>query len=440
VKFFLKNLFKDKKLEPTISFGRFSDYYKSKERYEKWDEALALHEKKQYFKSALSFLNYLENENGDNVEIIHEHEEKLKFSLCQGSKLISGFINQDGFFVEAKIAKCTNKSLPVLRSLLEENYYLRYSSFAIDSEENLVMVMHTDFLDASPYKLYYGLKELATRADRRDDALVQKYSEDLTSIRNGKIYDLADDEKNIKCIYLKNLIEKTIKEVEQNVDRLNDYPGLIAYKILGCVFLIDYLVKPEGLLIDLIENVHKIFFTSNTMSAHQKNAAMIKELSKVQYLEIKELKAELYDTCCTFGNMIVGNHIRLIEMVDMDLKHFNWYEENGYRDFVLDIPKYIAGLLLYTYAMPLPDKRYLHLLIRVLENDFFISLGYNSLIDAQGKISQKEIKEILSKIDEECLSSYHPLEFDVKKIDFSNQLRFSESFLRHIASLTIKKI
>jgi hypothetical protein len=436
---FFKKLFKSDTSEPTLEFGRFTDFYKDKTKYDAWDQALAAHEKKDFYTSIRRFFEYLQDDHEHNILIKEESEEKLKFNICQGSKLISGFINQDGFFAEAKIAKCESISVGALRSLLEENYHLRYSSYALDSDNVLTLVLHTDYIDASPYKLYYGLKEVATRSDRKDDVLVKKFSE-LSPINNGIIYEIPAQEKEIKYTFLTERVQQTITKINEEKERLHDHPGLASFCILSTAFLVDYFLKPESMLMEYIENIQKIFFHNNTLSPEQKNTTMVKELKKITQLSKTDVIAEMYNTKSTFGSLVIGNHIRLREMIENDMKHFAWYIQNGFKDYALYIPKYIAGLILYTYAMPLPDKRLLHLLLRVLENDFFVSLGYTSLIIKDGKIDHKYIKNNITEIIAECSTTYEPFVLNFEAINFNNIYDFAQTYMNQLYDLQIKKI
>src|SRR6185436_1252577 len=65
----------------------------------------------------------------------------------------------------------------VMRRLLELNYSLYYSRSALDEEgRTLYMVFDTKVSNASPNKMYYGLRELATKADKQDDMLLTDFS------------------------------------------------------------------------------------------------------------------------------------------------------------------------------------------------------------------------------------------------------------------------
>jgi hypothetical protein len=440
VKSFLKNLFGksgESLSEPDIHFGRHSDFYKSKDKYDDWDLALEKHNKKQFLDSITHFLSYISNDVNENVQIEHQNGEKIKFSIFQGSKKIEGFANQDGFFAESKIAKCKKISLGALRSLLEENYQLRYSSYSLDSENNITIVMHTDYIDASPYKLYYGLKEIATLSDRRDDVMISKFV-DLDPIQNGYITPIPLHEKEVKYDFLKSIVEDTLTSVKRDVANLKEHPGLVSYRILGTVLLIDYFLKPESMLMEHIENIHKIFFHINTLSPDQKNIEMTKELSKIKALDKDKVMMEMYNTKSTFGILVPGNHLRLQELVDQDMKHFEWYIANGYEAYASYIPQYVAGILLYTYAMPLPDKKLLHLILRIWNNDFFVKLGYESLIK-DGVLDKAAILNQIKKASHDARKIYEPVDIDVDQLKFTNIYTFTKTYFDTLYHLIIKK-
>jgi hypothetical protein len=438
IDFFKKIFHEEDNLEPNLVFGRFTDFYKEKSKFSEWDTAIDLHQKKSYFPAIRHFFKYLTDDTSANVHIEDLSSTKMKFHFFQGSKKIDGFVNEDGFFAESKIAHCDKISIAAMRSLLEENYHLKYCSYALDSEENLTIVMQTDFLDGSPYKLYFGLKELATRADRRDDVMIRKFPE-LSSIVSGSLSHIDDKEKEIKFNYIQSAINYLLIKVEQDADKLHNFPGLVSYKILSTIFCIDYFVKPEGMTMEHIENIHKTFFTVTTISPEKKNNEMLKELKKIQLIGKKDLFNEMYNTKSTFGNLVAGNHKRYQELFESEMKHFQWYMDNGYKDYVLDIPNYIAGLLLYTYSMPLPDKYLLHILLRVLNNDLFVSLGFTSFIRANGSLDKKKI---IASVEEKFKSfedSYKNLDFDASNISFENLYTFAYSYMSYIYQLNLEK-
>lgn len=425
-------------VEPDIVFGRYTDFYKEKSKFTEWDNAIEQHQKKNYYPAIKHFFKYISDDNTENVIMEELGSEKIRFNFFQGSKKISGFVNEDGFFAESRIAHCENMSIAAMRSLLEENYHLKYCSYALDSEDNLTIVMQTDFLDGSPYKLYFGLKELATRADRRDDVLIRKFSE-LSSIISGDINQISDQEKEVKYHFVQKTIQEVLTSIEEDKEKLINYPGLVSYKILSAILRIDYFVKPEGMTMEHIENIHNIFFTVNTVSPGKKNSDMVNELKKILNIEKSDLFNEMYNTKSTFGNLIAGNHKRYQELYESEMKHFQWYVNNGFGKYAVEIPNYIASLLLYTYSMPLPDKYLLHLLLRALNNDFFTALGYGSLINANGSIDKRKINAMIDEKFKTFEEAYKIMEYNDSKILYDNLNNFTESFMAYIYQLNLEK-
>src|SRR6185436_10282130 len=157
--------------EPAIFFGRYSDNNKPVEKVNRWTDADSLFKEKKYTESFDAFFEYLRDDSVDNV--VHERNEaEGRFQLFQGSKIIRGTYNQELLHAEVSLAKMPQPNMPVMRRLLEMNFTLYYSRYAMN-EEKLCMRFDSDIETANPSKLYYGLKELATKADKQDDLLVQ---------------------------------------------------------------------------------------------------------------------------------------------------------------------------------------------------------------------------------------------------------------------------
>ena len=159
---------------PDIKFGRYSDNNKSLAQIKRWKEAENLFSEKKFFESFDAFFEYLKDFEVDNV--LHERNESGgSFSLYQGSKILKGKYNDKNLEAEVSLAHMATPSTPVMRRLLEQNFHIYYTRYALD-KERLCMLFDTRIDNASPGKLYYGLKELATRADKQDDLLVHDFT------------------------------------------------------------------------------------------------------------------------------------------------------------------------------------------------------------------------------------------------------------------------
>jgi hypothetical protein len=256
----LDKIFKrSKKAEPEITdpgilFGRYSDNNKPVEKVEKWTEADVLFKERKYKESIETFFSYLRDDELENVSI-ETNSSGGKFHFYQGSKIITGFYDEENFEAEVVLAIMPQPSVPVMRRLLEMNFKLYYSRYEIH-ENKLCMLFDSDIETANPSKLYYGLKELATKADKQDDLLVQDFTS-LEPIGIDHLVEIPGDEKEVKYRYFQKWIKETLDLIE-SVD-VDKFSGGIAYSLLALAYRIDYLIIPQGKLLSEIEKIVEIY-------------------------------------------------------------------------------------------------------------------------------------------------------------------------------------
>src|SRR5690242_13700353 len=159
---------------PETIFGRYSDNNKPVAKVNRWTDADNLFKEKKYTESIDAFFDYLRDDSVQNV-VYERNGAEGRFEFYQGSKIVRGSFNNDGLKAEVTLARMPQPSVPVMRRLLEMNFTLYYSRFALD-DDRLCMRFDSDIETSSPSKLYYGLKEVATKADKQDDLLVQDFS------------------------------------------------------------------------------------------------------------------------------------------------------------------------------------------------------------------------------------------------------------------------
>lgn len=110
---------------------------------------------------------YLINENNPNNVIINESNNLVDFSIHQGSKIVTGYFNNQYFRSEVQIAKGAELKIGLLRELTEITYELEYGRFALNKEDIITLVFDSYIEESSPYKLFYGLKEIALLQTKR---------------------------------------------------------------------------------------------------------------------------------------------------------------------------------------------------------------------------------------------------------------------------------
>jgi hypothetical protein len=428
-----------KEPQPDIRFGRYSDSYKVAANYEAWDIALDKFEKEEYLECYKQFFRYLRDEREDNVRC-WEDNGNIEFELFQGSNMISGFANKDRLRAEAKVVKTSSLRVGFMRRMLEQNFELKYSRFAMDEDNNITIVFDTYSLDGSPYKLYYALKEVATKADKQDDLLLEEFKT-LEPVDMSHLEELPDREKAAKHAFLVEQINGVLHEIDNGKLNKDQYPGGVAYLLLHLIFKLDYLVKPEGFTMETLERIHRKYYENDGKSVVQKNLTLCKELKRLAAREELSFFKEMYLTKSTFGITIPVNHDRVVGFIDSDLPHMDWYQDNGYDCIAQAIPSYIVGYCMFNYAVPKPDRDLFHLYFQVTEANYFQSLGYTlDYISGENQaLNKRAIKRAIEQIVDDNKVRFPKLSPATGSLEFDSVLNFSRSFLRMVRNLDMTK-
>ena len=100
------------------------------------------------------------------------------------------------------------------------------------------------------------MKELATKADKQDDLLVQDFTI-LESTDSEHITAIPLSEKEIKYEYLQKWIKQTLDTIV-SVDP-EKFSGGNAYMLLALIYRIDFLIAPESKLLSDLEKIGGIY-------------------------------------------------------------------------------------------------------------------------------------------------------------------------------------
>lgn len=366
----------NKRENPEISFGRYSDAYKSGEQYAAWDKSLKLFEENKYLESIHEFVHYLENKGSANIQIKERSTDMFGFTLYQGSKQIDCRVSDRLFRAEAAIAHCKDLNVGFLRKAVEYNYDLNYARFALDPQNNLCMLFDSLLSEASPYKLYYGLKELAIQSDKEDDLLLSEF-EHLEPIKNQHIKICSPEILKIKIEYIHARLGAL--HASDLIGTLNPkrYQGALTYVYLSAIYGLDYLVKPEGAFMDILSRIHISYFSLPPDRIDEKVSVLLEGIKDLEEISDAHLEKELYDVISTFGITSPANHSVVSQFIESELQAVNWYEENKHDKVTIAICNYIAGYCMYNFALPGPDHDLMHLYFQIAEQDYFNKLGYD---------------------------------------------------------------
>ena len=431
---FFNRLFtnENKEQQPDIRFGRYSDVYHTVGQDEAFDQAVQHFEEERYIDSYKAFFNYLRNEEEGNIQV-WEEKGTLKFELYQGSKKVTGYGNAEKLYARARVAKAKRLQASFMRRLLDKNYELKYSRFTLTPEDEIAIVFDTYTTDGSPFKLYAALKELATHADKHDDILIDEFDALEESDLNVK-RQLPDWEKEVKYNYLVREIQAAFHEIDHGKLNADKYPIGITYLLLFLCYKLDYLIKPEGHTMEALERIHRLAYEQDGKNTLEKNRLLRQEFQKLLDRPKEQFFKEMYEVRATFGITAPIEHQKVSLAIEQELVHAKWYQEQGYDKIAIAIPGFIASRCLFYFAVPKPDKDLFHLLLQILEADYFKELGFKTCCQ-DGQLEPKRVKKAIRKIVAQYEQHYPSFSPDVKKLNYGSMPEFAESFCWMIKSL-----
>lgn len=418
--------------QPDVVLGRYSDNNKSVEKTNRWNEADALFKEKNYVKSIDAFFDYLRDDTMGNV-VTERKGEVLNFTIYQGSKVVKGNCDNRRLYAEVNLARMPQASIPVMRRLLEQNCQLYYSRYTLQ-QDRICMRFDSEITTSSPNKLYYGLKELATKADKQDDILVQDFNH-LEALDTEHIKPLQDKELTVKLEYFRHFIRETIDYIETlDKDKL---VGGIAYMLLSLGYRLDYLLAPEGKLLYDLEKIIGLYFTKEERTPQEKNQVMIEGYRKILEMKDDEIIPHLFRSTATFAIVAPQPHKAISDAINTAIQNMIWYRDNKYPEIARQILEYGLSYCQYSFSLPRPLTLLFRVFMEVNYPEYFLALGFHGqLFDtASNQFEKEEIEEEIGKIINEWMEKYPNLEWKTQNLRYDDILSFNQSFLNEIQSL-----
>jgi hypothetical protein len=421
--------------EPAIFFGRYSDNNKPVAKVNRWTEADSLFKEKKYTESFDAFFEYLRDDSIQNV-VYERNGAEGRFEFYQGSKIVRGKFNNEQLEAEVTLARMPQPSVPVMRRLLEMNFSLFYSRFALDNDR-LCMRFDSNTEAATPSKLYYGLKELSTKGDKQDDLLVQDFTV-LEKTDSEHITEIPLPEKEIKYEYLQKWIGQTLDTIASlDTDK---FSGGIAYMLLSLVCRIDYLICPEGKLLHEFEKIASIYFKKDERPGVEKNRDMIEALKNIQAKPKEEVFSYLFRSKYTFAIVGPQNYKAVADSIHAANQNMIWYRDNNYHFIASQIIEYGISYCQYSYSLPRVITDFFHLYVRVNYSDYFKALGYKELyVDpVKNTISPEAIIAKIKEIQDNWRGKYPNADFKAQNLRFDNLVNFNQTFTTELEFLNME--
>ena len=287
-------------------------------------------------------------------------------------------------------------------------------------------------------ELYQALKEAATKADKQDDLLLDEFKS-LQPVESGFKEDLPEREKEVKYDFLTTEIQRAFQVLDQGNPDPNQYPGAYAYLLLSLCYKLDYLLKPEGFMMETLERIHRQYFSNRDEHSLRKIQNLRKEFQQIFDRPKESLVAEMYRVKSTFGITAHVNHERVVHIIDGELGNMDWYVEQKHPAIALAIPTYIAGYCLFNFAVPKPDRDFFHLFLHVVENDFFKRLGFpqHYYDPSSGELDERAIRSAIRHIREANRKEFPKLDPKPQKLSFESIHAFAKAFMLMVKDLDL---
>jgi hypothetical protein len=418
--------------QPDIPFGRYSDNNKSVEKVRRWTDADNLFKQQSYYDSIAAFFDYLADDKLDNV-ILNRNNESGTFQLYQGSKIVRGEFDKESLKAEITLAKMPQASVPVMRRLLDMNFNLYYSRFALDNDR-LCMRFDSDIRAANPNKLYYGLKELAIKADKLDDLLVQEFAA-LQTVDTEHIIGIPEAEKEVKYNFMLTWIKETLDYAATL--ETDKFAGGIAYLLLALAFRIDFLICPDGKLLSELEKIVEIYYRKDEKGTIDRNQGMIEGYKKLLTRTKEEVYPYLFRSKHTFAIVMPQHHQTVADAINAAAQNVAWYRDNSFPLVANNVMEYALTFSQYSYSLPKPLSDLVLLYMQINYRSYFEALDFIvPYYDApSGQFDQELTKERIIQIIAAWQSKYPKLLFKVENLQFQNLVAFNSSFNAEITTL-----
>lgn len=442
----VSNLFLPTPHVPPMLKGGLGRYIftRTKDRTNVWEEALKAYDDKRYIEAYIGVLNYLKNPYAENIvyQTFGNNENRgFTFELLQGSKKLTGRITPESLTITTEVVSVKKMSVGFMRRLMEINYNLNYSRYALDDANNILLKFHSSTLDGSPYKFFNALREIALHADKQDDLLVDEFSAFLEMKNIGSRSELSEHERQIKYVFLHKQLKNALAELEEGKLDIEKYPTAALHILLSVAYKLDYLTRPEGLTMEVIERVHRIGGEEDGKTAFQKLQVIRKDFQKLLERSEDRLHNEFYDTISTFSRIKDVEHETLSQMIETWEQDLDFFLKEDYEAAALGLVGFIVGNGLFASVLPKPDRQLLDLYYRITECEFFHSLGvptpqYGAYWDENASaLNEKAIKSAIRGILEVHHAEFPDYRPNYKLLNFDTLPEFAKSYLVFLKNL-----
>jgi len=434
INFFNQVFNKKKEDETTIKLGKYSDRNKSLEQLNWWAESIEFYDNNEYLKSAEKFFLFVKNPDLNNLNFTKK-DEKIDFNFFQGSKKISGYINNEKLYASSDIATVEENISKIAESLLKINYDLKFCKFSLDKNKIVCeLMLHSSH--SNPFTLYYALREIAITSDKYDDSLMIDFN-NLKPINNSHITSLDKNELDTKIIFFKNITKELIETLYE-YDSVK-FAGARAFLMLAYIYKITYLLSPEGILLEKINYIIAVFYQNDDDIDIEKNAKIYKHIKELSEISEEQLKNSFYFVSSTFPVVPPSEPEQVTTFLKKEIDKIHWYDDNGHKKVAIAITDYIIGYSCYHLGNePIIDELF-KIYWEIMDYKYFETLKIKHIPVEKNKISYFVLNNRINTINWIAKKSYSDFLFNIKHLNIDSNQQFAKSFIYEFINLNFSK-
>ena len=286
--------------------------------------------------------------------------------------------------------------------------------------------------------MYYGLKELATKADRQDDLLLADFT-NLQAPGNGSQAALPADELDIKYTYFRQWIQDALdRAAALNAD---SFAGAVAYLFLTLIYRIDFLMAPEATLLAELERIHNLYWEKKEeIPLVERNQKMKEAVTALLALTKEAFAASVYTSKSTFAMAAPARMEKVKEHITTANKESRWYVDNKYPELAPVLAEYGVTYDAFISSMPAVLTALSVIVMAVWYPDYFAALGMkNPFYDkADNTFQQAAIEVAVDKAIADFGEKYPELKWDHSRLKWTSQYEFGISFTEQMAGLNME--
>ncbi len=425
---FFNQIFSKRYLQKTkFRLGKYTDRNKTIEQLQFWKNSAISFKEKKYFEALDYFFKYIKDPQKENVEFEFK-DDYIYFKIYQGSKHITGKANNKEIHAHSDVVKYQDLDENILKLILKVNHSLKFCKFYIDENQKVIkLFLELKTPNLNPVSLYTSLREISITADYYDDFLTDNFSF-LKPINNKNIEELSEEEKNVKLKYFKIWTKETLDIIEK-FDAIKNASAR-SFVILSYIYKIYYLLSPEGWLLNELNKMLRLYYSSENKSDIERNASIIRNLEFFVSTDDKIILDSFYFALATFPVAAPVEPNVVVEFVKNEINKIHWYCQNKSIDNIpIKIAEYIIGYCLYYFGMYPFIIELFDIFWLTLQSDYFGELNYKNLIYEKKHFNYTLLSQILNKINNSNQNTFPHLNFSVKHLNLDDLTEFAISFI-----------